>query len=455
MAASTGQTDTKALAAIRPGDPKEKLAAAMGERWREPRPEEAGWIKYLEEHFRFVARLDSDGNVGQTKFLYNFDSGAQVEGLYMLMPEADVLKTQPQLKLSDAPPNYPYRFGTLTLKNGVELFVEVGHGRITRMSIDNPLAAYPDRGSLPLATPSQTFDVSIVPGLRPRGSVAPNGWCCGLPRGISSLQWPLSSKCGFPLEHHFTVRVPEPYRVKGPQYVALALFSDSSSETKVSDAVSDLMNIAFDGRELPETVEPDLQTFLDHLRNRHPMEFRSKDILYSTFAAIWLTEEEFTGAECEPPAPVQTRANAMCRLPDWLEASSAERLFGWDGKEEFNKNYALHRLAGRKPLDKWELLLIRTAEFEGDPNTGRMPVDRFDMSSNKDGYVPKYSEEWDALNIDVSYDDLHFGGTASPMQAMPDLSPFYIEFEERLGMLNFGGGNGQLDLISMQIDWAH
>ncbi|MEW5716964.1 hypothetical protein AB1462_32480, partial [Pseudomonas sp. SB113] len=126
----------------------------------------------------------------------------------------------------------------------------------------------------------------------------------------------------------------------GPQYMALALFSDSSSETKSSDAVSDLMNMVFDGRELPETIEPDLQPFLDHLRNRHPMEFRSKDILYSTFAAIWLTEEEFTGAECEPPTPVQTSANAMCRLPDWLEASSAERLFGWDGREEFNENYA-------------------------------------------------------------------------------------------------------------------
>jgi hypothetical protein len=41
-----------------------------------------------------------------------------------------------------------------------------------------------------------------------------------------------------------------------------------------------------------------------------------------------------------------------------------------------------------------------------------------------------------------------------PEQAMPDLTPFYIEFEETMGSINFGGGNGQLDLVTMQIDWA-
>lgn len=455
MAANKELPDTKALAAIRPGDPKEKLAAAMGDRWREPDPDEAGWIRYLEEHFRFVARLDQDGNVGETKFLYDFDSKAQVEGISMLMPEKKVLQTLPQLKLSTPPPNFPYRFGTHELQKGAQLFVEIGHGRVTRMSISNPKAVYPDKAPLPLERPTKSFDVAIEAGLRPRHTVAPNGWCCGLPRGISSLQWPLSNKTGFPLEHHFTVRVPELYRVKGREYVALALFSETSSETKDSDPVSDLMNIIFDGRELPQTVEKNLQPFLEHLRNRHPMEFRSKDILYSTFAMIWLTEEEFTGAECEPPVPAQTSANAQCSMPDWLEASSAERFFGWNGKEEFNENYGLHRLAGHKPLDKWEILLLQTTEFEGDPNTGRTPVDQIDAAANTDGYVPRYGEEWEALGVDVSYGHLHFGGTANPMQGMPDLSPFYIEFEETLGMLNLAGGNGQLDLISMQIYWAH
>jgi hypothetical protein len=31
---------------------------------------------------------------------------------------------------------------------------------------------------------------------------------------------------------------------------------------------------------------------------------------------------------------------------------------------------------------------------------------------------------------------------------------FYVEFEEYLGGYNFGGGNGQLDFLNMQLDWA-
>lgn len=454
MAGNDGDVDTAALGAIRPGDPKERLAAAIGERWLDPAPALAGRVGYFEQDFRFTARLDRDGNVGEIRFHFDFDPSVTIEGLRMLMPEDEIAKTLPHLKLSEPSAAFPYRIGYLELANGALLGVEVGHGRVTRIWIDNPQAIYPDKGPMPLALPASSFDVAIVPGLQPRGTVAPDGWACGLPRGIKPMQWPLSNRTGFPLEHHFTVRVPEAYRVKGEQYVALALFSDAGEESRRSPAVSDLMNIVFDGRSLPATVEDELQPFLDHLRNRHPMEFRSKDILYATFAAIWLTKGELKGAECEPPQPVKTSANQMCALPHWLGASAAERMFGWDGSEAFNPNYGLHRIAGRKPLDKWELLLLKMSERHDDPNTGRQPVEFFDSPGNVDGYVPRYSEQWDALGIDMTYGDLHFGGTAGPAQAMPDLTPFYIEFEETMGMINFGGGNGQLDLMTMQIDWG-
>lgn len=36
-----------------------------------------------------------------------------------------------------------------------------------------------------------------------------------------------------------------------------------------------------------------------------------------------------------------------------------------------------------------------------------------------------------------------------PVQGVPEMSPFYVEFEEYLGGYNFGGGNAQLDFRDM------
>jgi hypothetical protein len=41
-----------------------------------------------------------------------------------------------------------------------------------------------------------------------------------------------------------------------------------------------------------------------------------------------------------------------------------------------------------------------------------------------------------------------------PCQAVPEMSPFYIEFEEYFGGYNFGTGNAQLDFKDMKFDWA-
>ncbi len=39
-----------------------------------------------------------------------------------------------------------------------------------------------------------------------------------------------------------------------------------------------------------------------------------------------------------------------------------------------------------------------------------------------------------------------------PEQAYPEFGPYYLEFEEDFG--GFSGGNGQLDLQNMALDWA-
>lgn len=41
-----------------------------------------------------------------------------------------------------------------------------------------------------------------------------------------------------------------------------------------------------------------------------------------------------------------------------------------------------------------------------------------------------------------------------PCRGIPDITPYYIEFEEYLGGYNFGGGNGWLDFKDMKFDWS-
>src|SRR5690606_20399263 len=131
MAQDNDHPDTKALGGIRPGDPMEKLAAAFGPWWREPTPEEAAWIRYLDEHYRFTARLTRDGKVGSVSYDYGFEPEASVAGLRMLMPEDEIVRSFPELRLREPQDNFPYRFGSLPLENGGSLSVEVGHGRVT------------------------------------------------------------------------------------------------------------------------------------------------------------------------------------------------------------------------------------------------------------------------------------------------------------------------------------
>ncbi len=441
--------DMQALGALRPGDPAEKLAAAVGSRWRAPLPHEGGWVRYLDRSFHVTARLDRAGRLGRIEFRGNFDPEVSIAGLRVRMPEAELAAVAPDLHLSKLPEGgAPYRFGSRDLPNGARQFVETGYGKVQRIQLSHPKAAYPSWRDLSLTPPSTAFNVRVVPGLKPRGSDAPEGWCCGLPRGITPAQWPLSTETGLPLEHHFTVRVPEPYRVHGAQYVALALFSDTTTENRSAPQVLDVMTMGMDGRALPEAPDPAIAPFVASLRNRHPMEFRSYDILYSTHAAIWLTEAEFNGPECEPPEPIRTAANEDAQWQDWRQTTAAQRLFGWNGQEPFDNGYYLHRLAGRRPEGPWDILALSITPAE-DPNAGREPVD-FGEGHNPDGYVPAFSEEWDRLGLELKYDDLQFGGTVITGDGFDELSPFFLVIRETAGMWNLAGHAVPFDLVSMR-----
>ena len=151
---------------------------------------------------------------------------------------------------------------------------------------------------MPLAPPTTAYDLELLQHPPARGSDANHGWCYGLPPGIAESQWPLSPFDGFPMQPCFTLRLPEQYRAKGSDYVALTMFADQQhDEPDEIAAVAAYLNA--------ETVErpadPDLIPYWNYRRSRHPMEFRMKDIIDHNFAAIWLTEAEFAGPLCQPP----------------------------------------------------------------------------------------------------------------------------------------------------------
>jgi hypothetical protein len=89
-----------------------------------------------------------------------------------------------------------------------------------------------------------------------------------------------------------------------------------------------------------------------------------------------------------------------------------------------------------------------------DRNAGRTPRESWAEPDGTNGYV----NPWDGGGLadwaEPLFGRCHLGGTAFPVQAMPEgLTPWYLELEEIAGV-NFGGGNAQIDLDSEVFDWA-
>lgn len=83
----------------------------------------------------------------------------------------------------------------------------------------------------------------------------------------------------------------------------------------------------------------------------------------------------------------------------------------------------------------------------GDPNVGVVPVESPDADA---AYVDMHNDDaW----LSAHYGRTHLGGTALPVQGLPELTPYYLEVEE-IGGANFGGGNAQFDLQTGEFDWA-
>ncbi len=283
------------------------------------------------------------------------------------------------------------------------------------------------------ALPSRAYDLQMLDG--PADRARDHGWVYGLPPGISSEQWPLDPVTGFPLMHGFTLLLPEDYRVHGADIVAVSFFATPPDHND-GGAVDD----------------PDIRDAV-LARPAHPRLSRMTDILDYEYAALLLTAAEYEGAFATPPAPL---ALATAERPRWLDVGGASAFF------ESAPPFAQKMFAGPPRADLAENLAIALTPRATDPNAGKAPQDPHFPRNPPSDYQSYYyfvggapsTENYRLHDWSKDHAHNHLGGTMRPCQAVPEMSPFYIEFEEYFGGYNFGTGNAQLDFKDMKFDWA-
>ena len=283
------------------------------------------------------------------------------------------------------------------------------------------------------ALPSHAFDLPML--ARPVGGARAVGGVYGRPPGCASEQWPLDPVTGYPLMHGFTLLLPEDYRVHGEDIVALSFFATAPDHNDGG---------APDDPEVREAVMA---------RPSHPRLSRMTDILDYGYAALLLMRAEYEGPFATPPAPL---ALATAERPRWLDVGGACAFF------EAAPPFARKMLGASPRADLGETRAIGMTPRACDPNAGKGPQDEHTRDKPPTGYQPYYYYEGDKPGRDnfrlhdwaKDHAPNHLGGTMRPCQAVPEMSPFYIEFEEYFGGYNFGGGNAQLDFKEMKFDWA-
>lgn len=235
------------------------------------------------------------------------------------------------------------------------------------------------------------------------------GWIGTNGPAIDRALWPRGPLTGLPMLHAFTIELPEEYRRRGPDYPAIAFFQGEGQFAEEDE----------ESRPDAESGDPFLRQWAE--AREHPMLERREDVIDGQFAFIWLTAEEFRGGPTPPPEDVRREGE---------HGDDDEGPNAWDTPVEHETAW----LADRE-----------------DPNAGLAPNE-----SGADGYELRFESDPFAVKpwADALWKFDHLGGTAFPVQALPEgLSPYYLEFGE-FGGLNFGGGTAQLDLETDVFDWA-
>lgn len=314
---------------------------------------------------------------------------------------------------------------------------------------------HPDsqNASAPEADPTLTraFDLqlhqqSALPATA-RGPEWAGGWVLGLPPGISPAQWPLSPSNGHAMRHAFTLHLPPDYRKQGADRVAVSLFIEDQYEE--IDACPEIEAFFTAPLSSNPPDNPDLHAFWLHRHAVHPAQHPMQDILGAHYVAVWLTQEEFDGTLCQPPRASST---LLGDAPSWMTEAYAD-YFPDTWLYTTDRDTALEGAEAGYVSGISTALPIRALPREGDPNVGKPPRE-WEHECAVSGYITAYGDEGTALDLGRWRPVAHLGGTMTPCQGYPEFGPYYLEFEEAFGGFNFGGGNAQMDLEKMALDWA-
>ena len=445
--------DNSSLLNIRPGMPSSALAQLLGTRWKEP--DEQGHLTCLSKDV-FV-RLDSDRAIGYVIFACSMPKTVLVEGLRTGMAIGDALANNPRLAVLPEEPEDACEgwatYGFIT-DDGLQVATNVNtrDNTVKSIRLENPNATYCEPAS-PIFDPTLTkaFDIALGPQrVLPkagRGSEWAGGWTLGLPPGITGEQWPLSSSNGHPLRHAFTLHLPSEYRTKGNELVALSLFVDDQQEELCT--VEEIAEYFASPLSMTPPEGSDLLPFWQHRQAKHAHSHSMEDILGTQFCAIWLTQQEFDGELSLPPKP---NSALLHDPPTWIEQDYASYFYErWLYTRNGNAVIPGAGIGGAS--SETVALPISASIRTDDPNVSRSPRE-WESECAISGYIEAFSERGEELNLSRWDSIAHLGGTMQPQQGYPEFGPYYLEFEEGFGGFNFGGGNAQLDLQQMKIDWA-
>ena len=315
--------------------------------------------------------------------------------------------------------------------------------------------------------PTRAYDMELLHAVADRAAPDCHGWAFGMPPGITPAQWPLDPNTGYPLVHGFTLLLPDDYRCHGPEIIACSFFAVSFDHqdggTVTTQSIFDVLR----GASPTPPDDPALRPYWQSMRDSHPRMHRMTDILDCEYALILLTQAEFDGPFCQPPTLGRTpQLSPRERVPSWLEKGSGRAFLDYSVSPALDmplEKYGVYRLLGGVPEARLEWnRAIRWKPRAEDPNAGVEPQERYDELPTTSGYQsPHYYEGGEAKTENfrwrpwyAAHKADHIGGTMRPVQAMPKFSPFYLEFEEYFGGYNFGGGNCQIDILNLKLDWA-